>query len=134
MTIYKMVDGSPVRLPEIPTLYISGPMTGIDDFNYPSFHACAEALRAEGWSVINPATHFGGRTGLPRHKYLACDVLALVRRCKGIVFLDGWQKSEGALLEAQIAFDLGYALYFWTAASGLKPVSHEDVEGFLDGK
>ena len=130
MTTYMMRGGMPVL--DKPVLYISGPMTGLPDFNYPSFNACADALRSEGWKVINPANHFGGRTGLPRHKYLAVDTLALVWHCNGIVLLDGWQNSEGSKLELQIAFDLGYQLYFWTAANGLLPASHESVEGFLD--
>ena len=36
-------------------IYISGPMTGKHDFNYPAFNAAAKRLRSEGHFVINPA-------------------------------------------------------------------------------
>lgn len=36
-------------------LYISGPITGMPDLNFPAFHAAAAALRAAGYTVTNPA-------------------------------------------------------------------------------
>ena len=36
-------------------LYLAGPMTGIEDLNFPAFHAEAARLRALGYTVINPA-------------------------------------------------------------------------------
>lgn len=97
-----------------PVLYISGPMTGCPENNYPAFRACAKALRLEGWEVVDPSEHFDGELGLPRHKYLAVDVVQLIEECTGIVLLDYWPNSEGAQLEAQIALDRGYALYRWS--------------------
>lgn len=105
-------------------LYISGQMTGIPDFNYPAFHQCADALRARYYEVINPAEHFDGAQDLPRHKFLAADVLSLIRDCYGIVLLQGWYQSEGARLEAQIALDLGYELFLWMPAT--RSLTRED--------
>ena len=40
-----------------PTLiYISGPMTGLPELNFPAFHRAEALLRAEGWQTVNPAT------------------------------------------------------------------------------
>ena len=36
-------------------IYISGPMTGMPEHNFPAFHAAADRLRKAGWSVVNPA-------------------------------------------------------------------------------
>lgn len=41
-------------------IYISGPMTGLSEYNYPAFHAAAQALREAGYHVTNPAEN-----GLP---------------------------------------------------------------------
>ena len=36
-------------------VYLSGPMKGYPDSNFPAFHATAAALRARGLEVVNPA-------------------------------------------------------------------------------
>lgn len=35
-------------------LYIAGPMTGFENFNYPMFNAAAKQLRAAGYDVLCP--------------------------------------------------------------------------------
>ena len=37
------------------TIYVSGPMSGLPDLNFPAFHAAAAELRALGHTVVNPA-------------------------------------------------------------------------------
>lgn len=37
------------------TLYISGPMTNVPQFNVPLFDAVAACLREKGWNVVSPA-------------------------------------------------------------------------------
>ena len=36
-------------------VYISGPMSGLPELNFPAFHAAAASLRAKGLDVVNPA-------------------------------------------------------------------------------
>lgn len=106
-------------------------MRGVPEDNYPAFTACAKALREQGHTVVNPAEHFGGDRGLPRHKYLAADVVALLG-CGGIVLLQGWGASEGARLEAQIALDRGFTFFRWDAfRGGLMPARVSDIEEVL---
>ena len=38
-----------------PTIYIAGPMRGVEEYNYPAFDRQAAALEKQGWQVINPA-------------------------------------------------------------------------------
>lgn len=85
--------------------YISGPMTGLPEFNYPAFNAKAAELRASGRAVINPAEH--DEPGLPWSEYLRKDIRALMD-CSVIHLLPGWSRSKGALLELHIARELGF--------------------------
>ncbi len=46
-------------------LYLSGPMSGIKDNNFPVFHAEAARLRALGYTVVSPAEITIALTGPP---------------------------------------------------------------------
>lgn len=83
-------------------LYLAGPMTGIEDYNYPAFHEAARDLRAQGFEVCNPAEEHNGDQSLPRHVYLRTAVENLLR-AEAIVMLPGWQRSRGAIFELQVA-------------------------------
>lgn len=86
-------------------LYLSGPMSGLPQSNYPAFHAEAERLRALGYHVENPAENdppaCGSWEGYMRKaiaQLITCDVIAL---------LPGWSDSRGSLIERQLAVTLG---------------------------
>lgn len=86
-------------------IYIAGPMTGIEDFNYPAFHAEAGRLRAIGHDVLNPAENpvppCGTWTG-----YMRMALRQLVE-CECVVLLPGWIDSKGAVIERNLAQALG---------------------------
>lgn len=86
-------------------IYLSGPMTGLPDFNFPAFHATAYELRAQGLEVINPAEH-DEAPDQPWAVYLRKDI-RLLMDCDAIHMLPGWTKSKGAVLEHHIAVQLG---------------------------
>lgn len=86
-------------------IYISGPMTGLPDYNYPLFHGVAAALRRRSFAVINPAEFFGGKADRTRNEYMRESILRLME-ADGVVLLPGWEKSQGALLEVAIAKEL----------------------------
>ena len=79
-------------------LYIAGPMTGIEDYNFPEFNRVAGELAKQGHEIYNPATSFSGRQDLPYDMYLR-HALQLVTMVEGIVLLEGWSNSRGALTE-----------------------------------
>lgn len=89
-------------------IYVAGPMTGIEDFNYPVFNAMADRLRAQGYEVENPADH-GIVEGAQWADYMAYDLTRL-GLCGVIALLPGWERSEGAKLEVQIAHCLGMTI------------------------
>jgi len=91
-------------------IYLSGPMTGYDEFNYPAFHACAAELRAMGHEVVSPAEQdqFSGLDPETSewHEFIRWDLKVLVD-CEAIALMDGWHKSRGARLEHHVALTLG---------------------------
>ena len=101
-----------------PCVYISGPMTGYPDWNFPAFNAAADKLRAAGYPVINPAD-FGVKETQTWRECLARDLAALVH-CDVVVTLDGWMNSKGAKLEVFVAEELGSQVF--------------NLEDFLNGK
>jgi hypothetical protein len=86
-------------------VYLSGPMTGLPDFNFPAFNVEAERLRALGYDVVNPVD-INPDTTTPYNECLRNDLKALLT-CDTIAMLDGWMNSNGAHLEMHIAHRVG---------------------------
>lgn len=85
-------------------IYLSGPMTGLPNFNYPRFHLEAARLRALGYEVVNPA-----ELNEPADSRAACmrrDIQALMT-CDAVAMLPGWTSSHGATLEHACAVQCG---------------------------
>jgi hypothetical protein len=90
-------------------VYVSGPMTGMPDHNFPAFNAAAAALRALGWEVVNPVD-VNPDTGTD---WLTCMVndLEAMRGCTAIALLPGHEKSDGASMEKIAAKRMGMKFY-----------------------
>jgi hypothetical protein len=87
-------------------IYLSGPMTGIENFNFDAFHEAAKNLRTLCNEVINPAEHFGGDTSRKRSEYMRKDIATLLDNIDAVAVLPGWERSKGARLEVAIAREL----------------------------
>lgn len=99
-------------------IYISGPMRGRPESNYPAFHRAAALFRAAGWVVANPAeigALFAHDPATPGSDYIREDLIHLAR-CNAIALLPDWEASVGARCEVACAVTLG--LEFWDAESG----------------
>lgn len=88
-------------------VYISGPMTGLVDLNFPAFNEAERLLREAGHEPINPARH--GR-GEPWQFYMRMALLDLADT-EGVALLDNWRHSRGARLEYKIARELGLEVH-----------------------
>lgn len=108
-------------------IYISGPMTGFPNHNFPAFHAAAQQWREAGWEVANPAENFSGRTDLPRETYIRADV-AMLAQCDAIAVLPGWERSRGAQLEYLLARELGMMIM---DATTLQTLENTPVPGVV---
>lgn len=85
-------------------LYLSGPMSGRPEHNFPLFHKQAAFLRANGFAVINPAEM--NAENKTWSEYLIAD-LSLMFHCDTIALLPEWETSKGARLELVNAIQLG---------------------------
>ena len=74
-------------------IYISGPMTGYKDFNYPAFRKAEKQLKEKGFKDIeNPASNpeqvcWQDYMKVALRQMLLCDV---------VVLITGWGDSKGA--------------------------------------
>lgn len=97
------------------TIYISGPMRGYRDYNFPAFER-AEALlfaighipisphrldEADGWTLARILAE-GSPTGAAHEMIVRRDVEA-VFACDAVCTLKGWQNSIGARAEIALA-------------------------------
>lgn len=108
-----MVKAKPMKV------YIAGPMSGYPEFNFPAFFAAEEELKANGWTVFNPAKKEQEKE-LDETSFVTGDAKAAVaagfdfRECylwdvskvieaDAIYMLPGWQYSPGACGEHAVA-------------------------------
>ena len=104
------------------SFYLSGPMTGVPEFNYPYFRYVAAALRKLGYSVVNPAELTAGSTD--RIACLRQDIKALCD-CSGLILLPGWEGSVGAHLELHLAHRLELRIH--TLSDFLLERNHDPI-------
>lgn len=90
-------------------VYISGPMSGISEMNYPAFHAAEAKLMEMGYDVENPANNPD-----PEPKTWEGFMRLSVRQvceCDCVVCLPGWEDSRGANVEVALAKTLSMGVY-----------------------
>jgi hypothetical protein len=105
--------------------YLAGPMSGKPGYNYPEFERIAGILRNQAYPIVSPHEfeHESHRkriaeadghedVGAPWQDCLARDVAVVANpRCIGVILIDDWHTSKGALLETQVASSLGKQLF-----------------------
>lgn len=96
-------------------VYLSGPMKGYENSNFPAFHATAAALRARGLEVVNPAEINVTGAGPDQPEFynqcLRADLKAMMD-CQAIALMQGWERSNGANLELHVAHRVGMEVLF----------------------
>ncbi len=89
-------------------VYLSGPMSGLPQYNAPAFEAAAKELRRHGIEVVSPIEldraegHSLEKTDLSSHywEFLARDIQTIGEgHFDAIYVLPGWGGSVGARLE-----------------------------------
>lgn len=102
--------------------YLSGPMAGYPDHNFPAFEKAAGELTDCGLIVTSPhkikhiePVEFEILHGRPMdwHDYLRKDIKVMLEACDSIILLKGWPQSKGAILELEVAVRLGWPVWYY---------------------
>ncbi len=110
------------------TYYLSGPMSGLPDFNFPAFTFACDALRSSGLTIVSPHEKDSeGDTARPWADYLREDIALMMAGCQALILLPGWPDSSGAKLELSLALALNWPVYFYV------PQTH-DLFNMRNGK
>ena len=117
---------------------LSGPMTGLENYNFRAFDNAAADLSQQGFIVFNPADL--GRAALKNFHEVSVGTLAyaqLMEECKRrietcdmLVLLDGWENSNGAKTELEYALSLGKSVEVYKPLLVKTPVQTEF--GFME--
>lgn len=90
-------------------IYLAGPMTGIENYNYPAFMKAASHLRDLRHTVLNPAEFFDQNLILPRAVYMKRGIENLIT-AEYVAVLPGWENSRGSQLEVDVARQCGLSV------------------------
>ncbi len=107
-------------------VYVSGPMTGYPDNNFPAFDLAASKLRDLGYQVCSPADTDKYLGQLTHEQYLRFD-FERVLEADFLVALKGWQKSMGALSELLMAVRMGTKCWEWENFEEYNPILYEQI-------
>lgn len=102
-------------------IYISGPMTGIPNFNRAAFKDAQITLEAMGHEVFNPGDH----PSVTRRQCMEVDLAWICREAEGMVMLFDWMESSGAKAELATAKALGIPIWCQCANAHEKFMSYE---------
>ena len=84
-------------------IYLSGPMTGFPEFNYPLFNKTAKALRGKGFLVYNPAEYHYVEEDFPLKRAFSEYCGFIINEANAVYVLPGWERSKGASAEVALA-------------------------------
>ena len=113
---------------DIARIYLSGPITGTDDYRE-RFAEAESELRRAGYHVVNPAEL--SPDDATRREAMATDIAALLE-CDGVALMDGARESEGSRIEAMLADYCGIRVMgvgAWVALMGLDGMLRDGIVG-----
>lgn len=96
--------------PSYKPIYVSGPMTGYPELNFPAFRDMRWKLRRMGYSVLCPAETNAKNLDWHYSALMKSD-LTLLLGAGSVVVLPGWKNSRGATIEVVVARTIGLPIF-----------------------
>jgi len=107
-------------------IYVSGPITGIPEDNYPNFVAAAQSLYELGYrKIVVPHDLFRDHDpkALQWSDYMRGCIKEMMD-CEALITIPGWEESNGAKLEVYICNALNIPVF---ALHHLAPKSNDEL-------
>lgn len=105
-----MENPKPGRIQSFGRVYISGPITGTEDYAE-RFDAAEKLVRARGYKTVNPRHNALAIKDGTHDQYMhVC--FAQMDLCDSILMLEGWENSKGARLEREHAEQNGMFIFY----------------------
>lgn len=104
-------SGKPLKV------FLSGPMTGYDNFNFEKFDSMDARLTKAGVETVNPVKicrrYKKDRVLADKAVFarMVEEQQAAEKTCSAILMLDGWETSNGARMELDVALRSGLDVY-----------------------
>ncbi len=93
-------------------IYIAGPMTGYEYFNFKRFDAAKRYYEAIGYEVFSPADHDRSLLNKPVD-WVGADLQWIAKEADEIAMLPGWENSRGANAEWALAKALDLKIRYY---------------------
>ena len=89
-------------------IYVAGPVSGMENYNRPAFERAEYTIKQCGGF---PLSSLGLPEGMTQEAYM--DIcFAMIRGCRALYMLKGWEDSKGAVAEHAYAIKIGKAIVY----------------------
>lgn len=115
-----IIGSEPRKQPILPyshhKFYLSGPMSGLPNYNYEKFDEVTWLLRNDGYTILSPHENPAPEEALDEHatwEYYMKLCKKQVLDSTAIILLNGFPESRGAMKELQWSIDLGHPVFYY---------------------
>ena len=91
------------KIDKTQTVYLSGPMTGLPDYNRAAFNLRAEAFRAAGYTVNNPAEISVAHGTSKSYGFYFKRAMRMLLNSDVVYVFGDITESKGAIMELDVA-------------------------------
>lgn len=104
--------------------YLSGPMSGYPEYNYPEFERTKKNLERQGYKIVSPHEcepdpDAGSISEEQLWENMMVKCMAKMEECNGIILMEGWPESRGARRELEYAIRNHWPVFYYNPMTGI---------------